>query len=161
MSELDRYRERVATAQEALEAVPVVDSTVQGPPDEETGERWDRTNVLGHLAEALPFWTAQVRQLLAGANEFGRGEAGYASRRQAIDSGAAVGEEELRRRIRQGIADLNALLGELREEDLRRRVTYRALTGDREVELRYPLEELLVGHLQAHVRQLQELSVGG
>lgn len=160
MSAIESYRERVTVAQQALESVPVLEATVQGPPDEETGERWDRANVLGHMAELLPFWTAQVRQVLAGAGELGRGEAGYAGRREGIDSGAALGEVELRRRISDGIAGLHSLLGELREEDMDRRALYRSQSGEREVDLRYPLEELLVGHLEAHVRQLQELSVG-
>ena len=161
MSEIDSYRERVALAREALEAVPELGPGVLGPPDESTGERWDRTHVLGHLAEMLPFWTGQVRYVLAGADELGRGEPGYARRREGIDAGPQLGEEELRRRIRAGVQGLMALLDDLRDEDLDRRVRYRAQSGDREVELRFPVEELLVGHLEAHLRQLQELSIGG
>jgi hypothetical protein len=161
MSEVDSYRERVSVAREALEAVPVLGPGVPGPPDESTGERWDRTHVLGHLAEMLPFWTGQVREVLAGGDELGRGEPGYARRREGIDAGPQLGEEELRRRIGAGVQGLMALLDDLRDEDLDRRVRYRAQSGDREVELRFPVEELLVGHLEAHVRQLQELSIGG
>jgi hypothetical protein len=161
MSEVERYRERVAAAQEALEAVPVLEADVLGPPDEETGERWDRANVLGHLAEMLPFWTGQVREVLAGGTEMGRGEAGYARRREGIDSAGGIGEEELRHRVGEGIAGLRALLADLRDEDLERPLVYRAQSGERDVDLRFPVEQLLVGHLEAHVRQLQELSVGG
>jgi hypothetical protein len=161
MSEVESYRDRVAAAREALEAVPVLGPGVPGAPDESTGERWDRTHVLGHMAEMLPFWTGQVRELLSGATEFGRGESGYARRREGIDAGPELGEEELRRRIGAGIDGLLRLLQELRPEDLDRRVRYSARSGDRDVDLRSPMEELLVGHLEAHVRQLQELSVGG
>ena len=45
----------------------------------------------------------------------------------------------------------------MREEDLDRKLTYHGQGGDREVELRYPVEELLVGHVEAHLRQLAEL----
>lgn len=161
MSELDEYRQRMEAACEALDAVPIMEATVQGPPDERTGERWDRTNVLGHMAEMLPFWTAQVRELLGGAPEFGRGEMGNERRRQGIDSGPGVGEEELRQQIREGIDGLFGLLAELHAEDLDRKALYRTSTEAREVQVRYVLDELLVGHLEAHVRQLQELSVGG
>src|SRR5919199_6045813 len=133
MSEVESYRERVAAAREALEAVPELGPGVPGPPDESTGERWDRTHVLGHVAEMLPFWTDQVRNLLSGATEFGRGEPGYARRREGIDAGPRLGEEELRRQIGQGLAGLQALLDDLRDEDLDRQVRYRAQSGDREV----------------------------
>ena len=114
MSEVDSYRERVSVAREALEAVPVLGPGVPGPPDESTGERWDRTHVLGHLAEMLPFWTGQVREVLAGGDELGRGEPGYARRREGIDAGPQLGEEELRRRIGAGVQGLMALLDDLR-----------------------------------------------
>jgi DinB superfamily len=148
------------TAREVLDAAPVAGAGRTGPPDEKTGERWDRANVLGHLAEMLPYWTSQVRAVIGGAGEIGRGEAGYARRREGIDSGSALGEEELRARIDAGIDALLTLFAQMREEDLDRPVSYRSRTGEQQTDLRFVVEELLVGHTEAHLRQLQELTPG-
>jgi hypothetical protein len=160
MRELDGYRERLAAARDALAAAPLLGPGESGPPDEKTGERWDRTNVLGHMAEMLPYWTSQTRAVLGGSGEMGRGEAGYARRRQGIDSGKVLSEAELREQIETGIDGLVALLGEMRDEDLDRPVVYRPKDGDRQETLRGVLEELMVGHLEAHLRQLQDLTPG-
>lgn len=160
MSDLEGFRARVASAREALAAAPFAGAGQPGPADEKTGESWDRTNVLGHLAEMLPYWTSQVRAVIGGAREMGRGEAGYAHRRAGIDSGRTTGEAELRARIDAGLEGLLLLLGEMGEEDLDRQVGYRSRDGERRVDLRFVLEDLLVGHTEAHLRQLQELTPG-
>jgi hypothetical protein len=105
----------------------------------------------------LPFWCEQVRSILAGATEMSRGEEGYARRRLGIEGWAERDEAALRGEIDRGIDDLLRLLEELAPADLERPALYRSATGEREVDLRYPLEELLVSHLEAHVRQLKEL----
>jgi hypothetical protein len=160
MSELDSYRERLVAAKDALAATPLLGPGESGPLDEKTGERWDRTNVLGHVAEMLPYWTSQTRAVIGGSGEMGRGEAGYARRREGIDSGKVHTEEELRAQIDAGIKGLLQLLGEMRDEDLDRPVVYRPRDGDRQETVRSVLEELMVGHLEAHVRQLQDLTPG-
>jgi len=110
------------------------------------------------MAEMLPFWTGQLRAALGGATSLGRDDAGNAQRRQAIATGRDLGEEELIARINAGLTGLLGLLAELTEHDLDRKLTYHSASGVREVDLRYPLEELLVGHVEAHLRQLSELS---
>ena len=160
MSELDGYRERLVAARDALAATPLLGSGEFGPPDEKTGERWDRTNVLGHLAEMLPYWTSQTRAVIGGAGEMGRGEAGYARRREGIDSGKVLSEADLRAHINEGIESLLLLLQEVRDEDLDRPVVYRPKEGDRQETVRSILEDLMVGHLEAHIRQLHELTPG-
>ena len=158
MSELDSYRERLLAARDVLAATPLLGSGEFGPPDEKTGERWDRTNVLGHVAEMLPYWTSQTRAVIGGAGEMGRGEAGYARRREGIDAGKVSSEAELRAQIDAGIEGLLLLLGEMREEDLDRPVVYRPKDDDRQETVRGVLEDLMVGHVEAHIRQLQELT---
>jgi hypothetical protein len=158
MSELDGYRERLVAAREALAATPLLGPGEPGPLDEKTGERWDRTNVLGHVAEMLPYWTSQTRAVIGGSGEMARGEAGYARRREGIDSGRLESEEDLRAQIETGIEGLLALLGEMRDDDLDRPVLYRPKDGDRQETVGGMLEELMVGHLEAHLRQLQELT---
>jgi len=157
--EIESYRLRAEAARREVAALPRLGWGEAGPADEETGERWDRGNVLGHVAEMLPLWTAQVREVVEGGRtEIGRDELGVARRRQAIAGGREAGEEELLRRIGAGLDGLLALLGSLRTGDLDRRVTYRPPHGPaREVDLRDPLENLLVGHVEAHLRQLREL----
>ncbi len=158
MSELDGLRERLVAARDVLAATPLLGPGELGAPDEKTGERWDRTNVLGHLAEMLPYWTSQTRAVIGGSGEMGRGEAGYARRRDGIDSAKVLSEADLRAQIDAGIDGLLALLGEMRDEDLDRPVLYRPKDGDRQETVRSVLEELMVGHLEAHLRQLRELT---
>lgn len=157
MGERDRveaYRRRLVEAREQLRAVPQIGRGAPGPPDAETGERWDRANVLGHVAEMLPYWTAQGRALLAGADSFGRDEPGSQARRDGIDGGAAQAEEALRTRIEAGAEGVLELLERLRDTDLDRPATYH----DRGVTIEHLVDDLLVGHLEAHVRQLRELT---
>ncbi len=158
MGEIAQYRERVEAAEREVAALRPAGPGRLGPPDEETGERWDRTHVLGHMAELLPFWTGHVRAALGGATSFGRGEEGNAQRRRAIDSAPQADEAELVARVESGLAAFGGLLADMCEEDLDRRLTYRSPAGDREVDLRFPIGELLVGHVEAHLRQLHELS---
>jgi hypothetical protein len=115
--------------------------------------------VLGHLAEMLPFWTAQVRAVLAGATTLlGRDDEGWSRRRDGIDGGRDAGVEELLRRVDEGLSGLLGLLGDLRDEDLSRAVVIRDAGGrPREVTLRTALDERLVGHVEAHLRQIAGL----
>jgi hypothetical protein len=161
MGERDRvqeYRRRLVTAREQLRAVPQIGPGAPGPADPQTGERWDRANVLGHVAEMLPYWTGQGRAVLAGAGSFGRDEPGARARRDGIDGGAAQTEEVLRGRIDAGAEAVLELLDELGDGDLDRRATYHGSEGTREVTLEHLVDDLLVGHLEAHVRQLTELT---
>jgi hypothetical protein len=159
--EIDAYRRRLEAARRELaaraggEPAPAAQPNGNGRADDD----WDRGHVLGHVAELLPFWTAQVRTVVEdGRTEIGRGEIGWVQRREGIESGHRVGPEELLRRIDAGIDGVLALLDGLRPEDLDRRVTFHtARTGPRAMDLRAAIDELLVGHVEAHVRQLQEL----
>lgn len=161
MGERDRveqYRRRLVSAREQLRAVPQIGRGTPGPEDPDTGERWDRTNVLGHVAEMLPYWTGQGRTVLAGADSYGRDEPGARARREGIDGGAAQTEEVLRGRIDAGAEGVLELLDALRDADLDRPLTYLGSEGTREVTMEHLVDHLLVGHLEAHVRQLTELT---
>ncbi len=157
MSSVQELRTRVENARRLYAEMPRTGRGQPGPADEKTGESWDRGNVLGHVSEMVPFWTAQARALLAGAEEVGRGEAGYQARKDGVESADRVSEQELHDQIQAGIAGLDAFLGILDDLDLDRRATYHARTGDRQVDLRTLLEEMLVGHLEEHARQLYQL----
>ena len=151
-TELDDLRARVLAARDRLRSLPFGAALQVGPEDPETGEAWDRLNVLGHLAEMLPFWVTQLRRGLRG-EPYGRGEEGYRQRRAGIDM---RGEERaLRLRVDRGCARLLALLDRLDERDLDREL--KALPG-RPTKVRDALEGQLVGHLEAHLEQLVQLS---
>ncbi len=157
MGEVDGFRRRVEAARRAYDALPRQGWGEPGPEDARTGERWDRGNVLGHVAEMLPFWTVQVRAVLGGAEAMGRDEVGTARRRMGIDSGREAGEDDLLERIDADMAGLLALLADMRDADLDRRLLMRSPGGDSQVNLRHPVEHLLVGHLEEHLEQLRTL----
>lgn len=153
---VDAYRRRVVAALERLHGIPLAGAGEPGDPDPETGERWDRLNLLGHTAEMVRHWVAEVG---SGAGRMGRTAEGRQRRRAAIDGAGSVGEAELRRRLDEGIGQLLALLDGLRDEDLARVVDYYGLsTGDRRMTVGDALEQLLVGHLEEHVAQLAKRS---
>lgn len=157
MSDLDDYKRRVTAAQQAWASVPLLGLGVLGPPDPETGERWDRGHVMAHVAEMIPFWTGQIRAVVAGAPTIGRGEEGSARREQGIQAGHDEPEAELHRRIDDGLSGLSSLLGELDEPDLDRRASFMTGEGDREVDVRFALNRVLIGHLEGHLQQLREI----
>lgn len=150
--ELDDFRARVLAARDRLRALPAGGDLSRGPEDPATGEAWDRLNVLGHMAEMLPFWVTQLRRGLRG-EPYGRTEEGYRERRAGID---VRGEERaLRLKVDRGCGRLLSLLDRLEERDLDR--TLNSLPG-RPAKVRDALEGQLVGHLESHVEQLQQLS---
>jgi hypothetical protein len=157
MGEIEELQGRVEAARREYAALPREGWGEPGPVDERTGERWDRGNVLGHVAEMLPFWTAQVRGILAGGGEMGRDEVGMAQRRVGIDSGREAGEDGLLIRVDEGLAGLQALLADLRDADLDRPVRYHASDGERDADLRYIVKHILVGHAEEHLEQLRSL----
>ncbi len=151
-SELEDFRARVLAARDRLRSLPLGGALAAGPEDPQTGEAWDRLNVLGHMAEMLPFWATQLRRGLRG-ELYGRTEEGYRRRRAGID---ARGEERrLRLRVDRGCGRLLTLLDRLVEADLDRKLN--SLPG-RPAVVRDALEHQLVGHLEAHVEQLAQLS---
>ena len=157
MGEIERLRARVEAVRRQYGALDIAGWGEPGPIDAETGERWDRGNVLGHVAEMLPFWTAQVRAVLGGGVDVGRGEEGWAQRRAGIDDLRQEGEEALLRRIDDGLGGLLAVLADMRDADLDRRIVLH-LGPDRESDVRSLLGMVLVGHAEEHLRQLEELT---
>lgn len=148
--ELDDLRGRVLAARDRLRMLPER-PPVAGPVDPATGEAWDRLNVLGHLAEMLPFWTRQARRGLRG-EAFGRDEAGRRRRREGIDKGGSASEKPLRLQVDRGCGRLLVFLESLEDRDLDRRLTN--VSGEA-VTLRMALEQQLVGHLEGHLEQLE------
>src|SRR5438874_6828886 len=154
---LQDLKERLGAAHERIRKAPETGPGIYGAPDPETGERWNAGNVLGHLAEMLPFWVDQVRGVLAGREELGRGVEGYERRRQGIDSGQTLTEAELRKRVAAGVDEARTLFDEMTPPDLQRGVTYRTRKDERSANLGELLDDLIVAHVEAHAKQLEEL----
>lgn len=152
MDELETMRRRVAAVRERLAAMPAAGSDQQGPPDPKTGERWDRYNVLGHMAELLPYWVGELTAAMDGA-PIGRAP-GSAERQAGIDGGRAVGEAALRKQVDAGMHELALFLDRLSPQDLDRTITMR---NRGEQPMRWAVENLLVAHVEEHCSQLTEL----
>lgn len=158
MNRSDQLRQRLQAASARLERIPATGPGELGAPDPATGERWHRGNVLGHVAEMLPFWAGQAETVLGGARMIGRDQTGSASRRQGIEKGAVLAEAELRAEVARGVAAVERVLAAVRPEDLERRIVYRRSDGqERELGFGDFLEEMLVGHFEGHLDQLEEL----
>lgn len=156
MNGVDGLRRRALAARERLRRIPATGPGELGAPDPETGERWNRGNILGHLAEMLPFWTGQAQDVMGGAGVVGRDERSAAQRRAGVERGAVLPETELRQAIDTALQELDTTLGDLTDDDLERPVTYRSATaGERTTTLGGFLEDLLVGHLEGHLDQLE------
>lgn len=158
MNRSDQLRQRLQAAWARLERIPATGPGELGAPDPATGERWHRGNVLGHVAEMLPFWAAQAELALGGARVIGRDQAGSTSRREGIDKGAVLPEAELRAEVARGVAAVERILGAVGAEDLERRIVYRRSDGvERELGFGDFLEEMMIGHFEGHLDQLEEL----
>lgn len=140
-----------------LRLMPFAGDGVPGAVDPETGESWDRLNVLGHMDEFLPFWMDQMRRARMGRSTIGRSEEGYAARRRAIDGGRERGERELRRRVDAACGRLLLVLGNLRAEDLDLPLEHNRMGR---ITLAEAIERFLVGHLEAHCAQLADSTPG-
>ena len=125
--------------------------------DPATGEQWGPGNVLGHMSDILPFWTGEIRRALGGAEWIGRGDDGYGVRRRAIDAGPSRDRDELRAAVVTGIDGVRALLDELRHEDLARAIEHRRAAGIEQKTIGQAVDDVLVRHLESHVRQLSEV----
>src|SRR5438132_12129908 len=129
MSDLHELKRRLQAAHDQIQGAPETGPGVYGAPDPKTGERWNAGNVLGHAAEMLPFWVDQIRGVLAGRKELGRGVEGYERRQQGIESGATLGEQELRVRVEAGVSLAAILRDEMSPADPGGRATNQRIHG--------------------------------
>jgi len=152
--ELDALRRRVTVARARVRALLPAAADREPPADPQTGERWDRLNILGHMSEFPSFWSRELAAAMESGAEFGR-RPGSTNRQDAVAGGAKTGEAALKRQVARGIEDVLALIIKLQPADLDRTVNMR---GRGEVTVRWALESLLVGHLEEHCNQLYALT---
>ena len=95
-------------------------------PDPDSGERWDRGQVLAHVAEMLPYWARQAELIAAGGqDEFGR--------------------------VDEGVAAVLALLDRLDAQALARTGHHQTLGDMTVAEI---VDRFAVAHLEEHADQL-------
>jgi DinB superfamily len=120
-------------------------------PDPESGERWDRGQVLAHVAEMLPYWAQQVELIAAGRQvEFGRVK-GDPERLAAIERDRREDPQRLLGRVDEGVAVVLALLERLDDQALARTGRHQTLG---EMPVAAIVDRFLVAHLEEHADQL-------
>jgi DinB family protein len=127
-------------------------------PDPKTGERWDWGQVWAHLAEFISYWVRQVRLVLATQGPepvpFGRIKSDP-ERVAAIEKDRHRSPSELMKRLNGQLADLRQLLDDVPREHWGKQGIHQTL-GVMDVE--HIVDEFLVGHLEEHEAQLNQLS---
>jgi hypothetical protein len=129
-------------------------------PDERSGERWDQGQVWAHLGEFVPYWIEQIEIILDTPGDdpvpFGRTQADP-ERLAAIEAGRTEPPLEQLSALEDQLGPLRSLLGDLRDQDWLRRGLHPTLGV---MDLHRIVEEFLVGHLEAHAEQLEQLNAG-
>ncbi|MDQ2934457.1 MAG: maleylpyruvate isomerase N-terminal domain-containing protein [Chloroflexota bacterium] len=126
-------------------------------PEPGASERWEAGQVWAHIAEFVPYWLAQIQQVISPPNDepvpFGRTKADP-GRIAAIERDRRTAPEELLRRVRAGIAELRATLAALPPDAWSARGLH-PTAG--EITLPKMIEWFEVGHLEEHADQLDGL----
>lgn len=150
----DRSSRLLAAAERIRATVPDVSDQVKTSPDPETGEQWDRGQVLAHVAEILPYWTEQAELVVerGGGVPFGRVKSDP-DRIAAIECERRAETAELLRRMDQGVQQVLALLERLDQGSLERTGTHQRLG---EMSVAAIIDRFLVEHLEEHAEQLRE-----
>jgi hypothetical protein len=123
-------------------------------PDPDGGERWDRRQVLAHVAEMLPYWAGQAELVAAtgGGVRFGRVKSDP-ERIAAIERDRRERPERLLARVDEGVAVALALLERLDARALARSGRHQTLG---EMTAAAIVDRFLVEHLEEHADQLEE-----
>lgn len=153
---------RIDGVEERLKDLAALDPPPAGltQPDLPSGERWDWGQVWAHLAEFVQYWTGQVRAVLTSDAEppvpFGRTKTDP-ERIAAIERNRQGDRGELMARIAGHIAELRQLTRALGDDDWAIVARHPTLG---EMAMREVFEDFLVGHLEQHADQLEELTAG-
>ncbi len=127
-------------------------------PDPPTGERWEAGQVWAHVAEFIPYWLGEVRLVVEQRGDqpvpFGRTKSDRV-RIAAIERDRSTDQVRLWRRTAGDIASLRAFLDGLSDSAWSARGLHPTLG---EMDLSQIIEEFLVGHLEQHAGQLDQLA---
>jgi hypothetical protein len=124
----------------------------------EPESHWGPKEVLAHVAEMLPYWLGQVDGVLAkpaggSAPAFGRVSTDP-NRIARIGADRTQPADKLFDRAAEGATTVEGRLGELAPADLARSGVHARLG---EMTVPAIVERFIVGHLEEHVRQLDEV----
>jgi hypothetical protein len=148
----------VAAAGRIRAAAPRLPDDALTDPDPGTGERWDRGQVLAHVAEMLPYWAQQVELVAAGDQvPFGR-LTSNPERLAAIERDRREDPSRLLDRLDEGLGVVLALLDRLDDADLARSGRHQTLG---EMTVAAIVDRFLVDHLEEHADQLEAGQRGG
>ncbi len=153
LARLDRVEERLR--EHAARAFP---HDVLTAPDPPTGERWEAGQVWAHVAEFIPYWLREAALVVDGGREqpvpFGRTKTDP-DRLAAIERDRSTDQARLWHRTARDIASLRHFLLALDDEAWTARGQHPTLG---EMDLGWIVDEFLVGHLEQHATQLDQLS---
>jgi DinB superfamily len=147
----DRARRLLAAAGRIRASAVVLPEDALTDPDPESGERWDRGQVLAHVAEMLPYWARQAELIAAGGQaEFGR-VSSDPDRIAAIERDRREDPRRLLGRVDEGVAVVLALLDRLDADALARTGRHQTLGDMTVAEI---VDRFAVAHLEEHADQL-------
>ena len=151
---LDRVEESLG--EHAARAFPHDALTAPDPP---TGERWEAGQVWAHLAEFIPYWLGEaVLVIESGGDEpvpFGRTKSDP-DRIAAIERDRSTDQSRLWHRTARDITTLRAFLTDIDDSAWKARGLHPTLG---EMDLAHIVDEFLVGHLEQHATQLDQLTL--
>jgi hypothetical protein len=158
MDRAERDRRLQAAAGRIRASAVVLPDDALTDPDPDSGERWDRGQVLAHVAEMLPYWAQQAELVASGRQtEFGRVKIDP-DRVGAIERDRREDPARLLGRVDEGVAVVLALVDRLDDQQLAR-VGHHQTLGDMTVaEI---VDRFAVAHLEEHADQLDPGGVRG
>jgi hypothetical protein len=149
---LDEVEQRLAT--HAAATAPQ-DRLTDADPG--TGERWEWGQVWAHLAEFIPYWLGQAREVLAAYRgdpvPFGRVKSNP-ERVAAVERDRGTAVAVLWERLQSQVGGLRTFVEELPDGGWVVRGVHQTLG---EMSMHQLVDEFLVGHLEQHVDQLDSL----
>ncbi|HZD01291.1 MAG TPA: DinB family protein [Actinomycetes bacterium] len=151
----DHRRARlVAAAERIRRTAPIVPDEAHTSPDPETGEVWDRGQVLAHVAEILPYWARQAELVVEWGDgvPFGRVKSDP-ERIAVIERDRHDDPARLLERMDWELREVLVLLDRLDDEALARTGRHERLGEMRVAEI---IDRFLVEHLEEHADQLEE-----
>jgi hypothetical protein len=149
---LDRVEERLR--EHAARAFPHDVRTAADPP---TGERWEAGQVWAHVAEFIPYWLGEAALVVESGGgapvPFGRTKSDP-GRLAAIERDRSTDQGRLWSRAERDIGSLRDFLSGLDDTAWSAAGVHPTLG---EMDLPRIVDEFLVGHLEQHANQLDEL----
>jgi hypothetical protein len=148
---MSRRERLLAAAGRIRAAAPAVPDDTLTDPDPATGERWDRRQVLAHVAEMLPYWARQAELVASGQQQtFGRVRTDP-DRVGAIERDRHEDPGRLLDRVDEGVGVALALLERLDDQAMARTGHHQTLGDMTVAEL---VDRFMVAHLEEHADQL-------